>query len=333
MINFAVIGSNWISEKFVNATLVNKQLKLNAVYSRKIEKAGEFASKFNVTRCYNNLQALGRDKDIQAVYIASPNSLHFEQTLQMLQQGKHVICEKPLASNAKQVEILYQAALDNKVILFEAYMTAFLPNFQQVKNNICKLGKLRKAHLHYCQYSSRYQKYLDGENPNTFNPAFSNGSIMDIGYYCIAFSVALFGKPQNIQASALLLESGVDGCGSVLLDYGDFSVTIDHSKISNSVLESEIQGEQGSLVIKHINTCEKVRLCTPEITELTLAQHENSMSYEAAFFAQQIAQGKMDAEAVLRSKQTAAVITEIRQLTGVKFPADNSNTPHYTQTT
>ena len=323
MINFAVIGSGWISEKFVNATLVNNQLKLHAVYSRKLEKAHEFAGKFNVSRCYNDLHTLASDPDIQAVYIASPNSLHFEQTLLMLQHGKHVICEKPLASDVRQVELLYQAALDNNVILFEAYMTACLPNFQQVKNNIDKLGQLRKAHLHYCQYSSRYQKYLDGENPNTFNPAFSNGSIMDIGYYCIAFSVALFGKPQKIQASALLLDSGVDGCGSVLLDYGDFSVTVDHSKISNSVLESEIQGEQGNLVIEHIAQCKKVRLYTPEITELTLPQHENSMSYEVEFFARQIAQGKMDAKSVLRSKQTAAVITEIRKLTGVKFPADN----------
>lgn len=323
MINFAVIGSNWISEKFVNATLVAKQLKLSAVYSREIENAQDFADKFNVRNCFDDLQTLSLDKNIQAVYIASPNSFHFEQTLQMLQQGKHVICEKPLASNAQQVEILYQAAIDNNVILFEAYMTNFLPNFQQVKNNICKLGKLRKAHLHYCQYSSRYQKYLDGENPNTFNPAFSSGSIMDIGYYCIAFATALFGKPKNIQADALLLDTGVDGCGSVMLDYGEFSVTIDHSKISDSVLESEIQGEQGSIVIKQISLCEQVRLHKQEVTDLTLPQHENSMSYEAAFFAQQIKQGKMDENAVLRSKQTAEVITEIRKLTGVKFPADN----------
>ncbi len=324
MINFAVIGSSGISEKFINATLVHQQMKLKAVYSRKIENARNFAGKFNVSSCYDDLQALATAADIQAVYIASPNSLHYEQSLLMLKHGKHVICEKPLASNSKQVEHLYQVALDNNVILFEAYMTASLPNFQQVKKNIDKLGQLRKAHIHYCQYSSRYQKYLNGENPNTFNPVFSNGSIMDIGYYCIAFTVALFGQPQKIQASALLLASGVDGCGSVLLDYGNFSVTIDHSKISNSVLESEIQGEQGSLIIDHIAQCRKIRLCTTEMTDLTVPQHENSMTYEGEFFVQQIAQGEMDAASVLRSKQTAAVITEIRRLTGVTFPADNS---------
>ena len=323
MINFAVIGSNWISEKFINATLVDNHLKLHAVYSRSINKALNFGTKFEVNLCYDNLQKLANNSEIKAVYIASPNSLHFEQTLFMLQHGKHVICEKPLASTGEQVARLYQTAIDNNVILFEAYMTAHLPNFLQVKKNLPQIGQLRKAHISYCQYSSRYQKYLNGENPNTFNPAFSNGSIMDIGYYCVAFCISLFGKPQQIQASAMLLESGVDGCGSVLLDYDGFSVTIDHSKISNSVLPSEIQGEQGSIVIKQINTCDAVTLYTPEITELTLSQNDNSMANEVAFFAKQIKEQKMDPAAILRSQQTADVITEIRHLTGVIFPADS----------
>lgn len=326
MINFAVIGSNWISEKFVDATLADKQLKLSAVYSRKIASAREFANKFSVDKHFDNLQKLAQDKTIQAVYIATPNSLHFEQSLLMLKQGKHVICEKPLASNSQQVELLYQTAIENNVVLFEAYMTNYLPNFQQVKNNIDCLGKLRKAHIHYCQYSSRYQKYLNGENPNTFNPDFSSGSIMDIGYYCVAFTVALFGLPKKIQANALLLDSGVDGCGAVLLDFDEFSVTIDHSKINNSQQQSEIQGEQGSLLINHIALCEKVTLHNrSETSDLSLPQDKNSMRYEARFFAQQIINGMMDKAAVLRSKQTAQVITEIRQLTGVKFPADINN--------
>ncbi|WP_372882996.1 Gfo/Idh/MocA family protein [Psychromonas sp.] len=326
MINFAVIGSNWITEEFVKGTLINNDLRLAAVYSRSLSRAQSFAEKFNVQQCFDDLQALSKSDFIDAVYIASPNSLHFEQTLLMLENGKHVICEKPLASNSEQVEALYRAAEASNVILFEAYKTAHLPNFLQVKNNLDKIGKLRKAHIHYCQYSSRYQRYLDGENPNTFNPDFSNGSIMDIGYYCIAFTVALFGKPKKIQADAVLLDSGVDGCGSVLLNYGDFSVTIDHSKISHSDLASEIQGEQGNILIKSISLCTEITLMTDSVSDLTQTQHENSMSDEASFFAKQIREGKMDQEAVQRAKTTSAVITEIRRLTGVRFPADKQIT-------
>ncbi|WP_413702092.1 Gfo/Idh/MocA family protein [Psychromonas sp. KJ10-10] len=327
MIKFAVIGSNWITEKFVHATRIENELSLCAVYSRTLQSAQVFADKFSVSTCYDDLKAVEQDKNIQAVYIASPNSLHFQQSLQMLKAGKHVICEKSLASNAKQVELLFQTARDNNVILFEAYMTAHLPNFQVIKDNLPKLGAIRKANIHYCQYSSRYQAYLDGKNPNTFNPQFSNGSIMDIGFYCVAFTVALFGKPNKIQASAQLLDSGVDGCGSALLSYDGFSVTIDHSKISDSHLNNEIQGEDGVLQIERVSLCEKVhlipRVIESEKIDLSVAQVDNSMFYESQFFAKQIKANKMDEATVERAKITATVITEIRRLTGVKFPEDN----------
>jgi predicted dehydrogenase len=323
MINFAVIGSNWITEEFVNATRIGNELSLCAVYSRSLKSAQVFADKFSVSTCYDDFEALKQDQNIEAIYIASPNSLHFEQSMQMLKAGKHVICEKPLASNVKQVELLFQTAIDNNVILFEAYKTAHLPNFQVIKDNLHKLGPLRKANIHYCQYSSRYQAYLEGKNPNTFNPQFSNGSIMDIGFYCVAFTVALFGKPNKIQASAQILDSGVDGCGSVLLGYDGFSVTIDHSKISNSHLNNEIQGENGVLQIKAVSLCEKVHLIQEGKTDISVSQIDNSMFYESQFFAEQIKNNKMDEITVERAKITAAVITEIRRLTGVEFPEDN----------
>jgi predicted dehydrogenase len=119
---------------------------------------------------------------IDAVYIASPNSLHFPQTKLFLSHKKHVICEKPLASNIQEVEAAIALARENQVVLFEAFKTASLPNFLLLQQSLPKIGKVRKAFINYCQYSSRYQRYLDGENPNTFNPAFSNGSIMDIGF-------------------------------------------------------------------------------------------------------------------------------------------------------
>ncbi|MDR8331140.1 gfo/Idh/MocA family oxidoreductase, partial [Acinetobacter baumannii] len=76
----------------------------------------------------------------------------------------------------QEVEAAIALAKENNVVLFEAFKTASLPNFLLLKETLAKVGKLRKAFINYCQYSSRYQRYLDGENPNTFNPAFSNGS-------------------------------------------------------------------------------------------------------------------------------------------------------------
>ena len=200
MIRFAVIGTNWITRQFVDAAHETGKYKLTAVYSRSLEQAQAFANDYLVEHLFTSLEAMAQSDAIDAVYIASPNSLHFPQTKLFLSHKKHVICEKPLASNIDEVEAAIQLARENQVVLFEAFKTASLPNFLLLQQSLPKLGRMRKAFINYCQYSSRYQRYLDGENPNTFNPAFSNGSIMDIGFYCLASAVALWGEPHGVQA-------------------------------------------------------------------------------------------------------------------------------------
>ena len=324
MIRFAVIGTNWITRQFVDAAHETGKYKLTAVYSRSLEQAQSFANDYPVEHLFTLLEAMAQSDVIDAVYIASPNSLHAPQTELFLRHKKHVICEKPLASNIDEAERVIAAARENQVVLFEAFKTASLPNFQQLQQALPKLGQIRKAFINYCQYSSRYQRYLDGENPNTFNPAFSNGSIMDIGFYCLASAIALWGEPQQIQASASLLESGVDAHGVVMLDYGDFSVTLQHSKVSDSTLPSEIQGEAGALVIEKISECQKVSFVPrgSKAQDLSQPQHINTMLYEAEEFARLVENNEVDHPGLEVSRITAKVQTEIRRQTGVVFPAD-----------
>ncbi|MNZ83318.1 hypothetical protein D3C78_1020410 [compost metagenome] len=215
-------------------------------------------------------------------------------------------------------------ARENQVVLFEAFKSAHLPNFLILQQALPKIGKLRKAFINYCQYSSRYPRYLAGENPNTFNPHFSNGSIMDIGYYCVASTVALFGAPQTVLASATLLDTGVDAHGSVCLNYGDFDVVISHSKVSNSDIPSEIQGEEGTLVIEKISEAQGVVL-TPRGENsqvLTQPQHINTMLYEAQVFAELVEKRQVEHVGLENSLIVASLLTEIRRQTGVVFPAD-----------
>lgn len=325
MIKFAVIGTNWITQKFVQAAHETQSMKLAAVYSRNIESASQFAQEFNVNTTYDSLDALASDSTIEAVYIASPNSLHCTQSILMMKHGKHVICEKPVASNIDEATQMFEVAEQNGVVLFEAYKSQFLPNFKQVQLGLEKIGKVHKAHINYCQYSSRYQKYLNGDNPNTFNPAFSNGSLVDIGFYCVAATVALFGKPESAHASAKLLDSGVDAHGCAVFQYPEFDVTLAHSKVSDSYTPSEIQGECGAIIIDHIAECTdvKIRYRDGRIENLTQTQSENSMSYEAQAFANCIGGDKTtQAEAEKRALTVAKLITEMRQQVGVVYPAD-----------
>ncbi|MCG9559693.1 Gfo/Idh/MocA family protein [Vibrio kanaloae] len=325
MIKFAVIGTNWITQKFVQAAHDTQSMQLGAVYSRNLDSAAQFAQEFNIKTNYDSLDALANDSTIEAVYIASPNSLHCEQSILMMEHGKHVICEKPVASNIDEATRMFKIAKQNGVVLFEAYKSQFLPNFKQVQLGLEKIGKVHKAHINYCQYSSRYQKYLNGEKPNTFNPAFSNGSLVDIGFYCVAATVALFGKPENAQASAKLLDSGVDAHGCAIFQYPEFDVTLAHSKVSDSYAPSEIQGELGAIIIDHIAECTDVKIHYRDgsIENLTQVQSENSMSYEAQAFADCIGGDQTtESQAEQRALTVAQLITEMRQQVGVVYPAD-----------
>jgi scyllo-inositol 2-dehydrogenase (NADP+) len=205
--------------------------------------------------------------------------------------------------------------------------TGFLPNFQAVKENLHKIGRVRRFVSIKCQYSSRYDAYKQGALPNTFNPEFSNGSLMDIGIYCIYPVVHLFGRPERIQANAVMLNSGVDGEGSVCLQYDDMEAIIVHSKITDSLLGSEIQGEEGSILIDKISTPESVKIVYRNgATEtITREQNNNLMYYEIREFIDLIRKNRVESEinSHQRSLEVLAIMDAARKQFGLIFPADH----------
>lgn len=324
MIRFAIVGTNWITRQFIDAAHETGNMQLSAIYSRTLPQAQQLAADYPCDALFTSLEALAASEKIDTVYLASPNALHCEQALLFLSHGKHVICEKPLSSNLREAEKMIACARAHNRVLFEALKTASLPNFHALQQALPRAGALRKALFSYCQYSSRYQRYLDGENPNTFNPQWSNGSIMDIGYYCLAAAVTLWGEPTGVKAQASLLASGVDAHGVVVLDYGDFDVTLLHSKVSDSLIPSEIQGEAGSLLITKLAECQQVTF-TPRgggTQDLSQPQHINTMLYEAETFVRLVKNNEVDHAGLAASRTTAALLSEIRRQTGVIFPAD-----------
>ena len=104
MLRFAIIGTGRISHTFMKAALKVPGFKLEAVYSRSQDSGRAFGSVYGADKVYTTLKALGDDPEVDAVYIASPNSSHCAQTVFMLEHGKHVLCEKPIASSAQELE-------------------------------------------------------------------------------------------------------------------------------------------------------------------------------------------------------------------------------------
>ncbi|MFB0843536.1 Gfo/Idh/MocA family protein [Paenibacillus oleatilyticus] len=328
MVRFAVIGTNWITEEFIRAARECEAFVLTAVYSRTEEKVEAFAAKFDIPHKFTDLETMARSDAFDAVYIASPNAFHAKQAVLLMNHGKHVLCEKPLASNRAEVMEMIDAAKANRVLLMEALKSTLMPNFRAVQEHLSKIGPVRRYAASYGQYSSRYDAYKQGTVLNAFNPALSNGSLMDLGVYCIYPMVVLFGQPDRVQANGLLLDSGVDGQGSLLLSYGQMEAVLTHSKIVNSYAPTEIQGERGTLVIDKINQPEQVeiRYRDGSVEVLTRPQSDKSMVYEVQEFIDVLQAGKLESATNSHANSLTAIsiMDEARKQIGLRFPADGA---------
>lgn len=327
VVRFGIIGTNWITDQFIQEAKTHSHFELTAVYSRTEKRAKEFAEKHGIKHLFTNISEMAKSDEIDAVYIASPTSFHKEQAIICLRHKKHVLCEKPIASNPWEVKEMFAAAKENQVLLMEAMKTTMLPQFTKLQNSLDKLGRIRSYNVNFCKYSSRYDAYRQGRVLNAFKPEFSNGSLMDLGVYCIYPLVVLFGKPNNIQASAVMLDSGVDGSGTVTLKYDQFIANIYHSKISTAYSPSEIQGEEGSMLIQGASTLDRIDWIEPNGQKQLVAEKtdEREMYFELAEFIQLIQEGKIESNinSYEASLITAEIIFEARKQIGLTFPSDH----------
>ena len=326
-INFGVIGTNVITERFLEAGKDAEGFCLRGVYSRSREKAGDFARKHGADLAFDSLEDMDSCKEIDAVYVASPNSLHASQSIQMLKGGKHVLCEKSIASNQREFEEMKKAALEKRRILLEAMRSVYSPGFQAIRENLHKLGKIRRVSFQYCQYSRRYDNFKKGIIENAFNPALSNGALMDIGVYCVHPLVSLFGKPEKVISSSLKLSNGIDGAGTILTEYPDFQGELLYSKITDSRVPSQIQGEEGSLVIREIPDPQEVVLYYRDgrTETLDIPRTENNMVYEIREFLRLIREKRYSHEYLENSQMEIELMDEVRRQQKIFFPADRKS--------
>ena len=334
---FGIIGTGNITGWFLEGAREDSRFKAVAIYSRTEERGRQFADAHGIERCYTSLDSMLDDPDVEAVYIASPNYMHAAQAIKCMERGRHVLCEKPLASNAREGRMMIEVARRNGVLLMEAMIATLNPNFGRLRENMSRVGDVRRYFAGYCQYSSRYDRYKQGELPNAFNPELSNGAVMDIGIYTIYPMVALFGRPQTVNATGIVLPSGVDGQGAVNFTYPGMNATVMYSKIANSYLPVEIEGEEGNITADTIHTIRKLNFIPrPAPTSgrpVELAQEtisvpleHNRYFYEVREFIDLLAGGKPESEVNSHdnSLATLEIIDEIRRQLNVVYPADKS---------
>lgn len=320
------IGSGSIVHTILDQVNVTDGIRLTAVYSRTEEKGRQVAAEYGADRVYTDLDAFLADEEMNTVYIASPNLLHYEQTRKTLLAGKHVICEKPFCTKADQARELTALAKEKRLFLADAVPTAFLPNLEVLKRELPKVGKVRLVLGNYSQYSSRYDLVLQGEVPNVFNPEYGGGCLMDINFYNVYLNAALFGKPMSSVYYPNRCGELADTSGVLIMQYDGFVSSSAGAKDTWGVNYFQIEGEKGHIYIRDgSNGLAEIRVVTKD-SEETFDWQDNPewRFYEVQKLTEYMLAG--DYEAVYGRLDVTIHVIEIleeaRKKAGILFPGD-----------
>lgn len=271
----ATIGTGEIVRNILNAVSKTEGISCEAVYSRSLDKGKVLGDAYGIEKVYTSLSDLMKDEQVDVVYIASPNSLHYEQALMALKHGKHVICEKPFAMTLEQTRTLIELAKEKRLFLFDAVPPSFLPNFYVIKEKLQKIGRIKLVMSNYSQYSSRYDRLLEGEVTNVFSKEYAGGCLQDIGFYNLYLNVAMFGKPKEAIYFPNMYPNQVDTSGVLVLQYPDFVSSNVGAKDTWGINFVQIEGEQGYIYIKDgSNALSEIKVVTRRGEEVINLQED-----------------------------------------------------------
>jgi predicted dehydrogenase len=322
-----IIGSGMIVKEFLTITPHLRNLELVAICGtkRSEEKLIELKNKYEIKSVLYNYEEL-LNADLDAVYIALPNNLHFEFAKKALEANKNVIIEKPFTSTYREALILNELAREKKLFIFEAITNQYLPNYKKIRELLPTLGKIKIVQCNYSQYSSRYDKFKEGNVLPAFNSNCSGGALMDLNIYNIHYVVGLFGKPKNIEYYPNI-ERGVDTSGVLILDYQTFKCVCIGAKDCKAPIANNIQGDEGCIYQDTpTNVCRSFELLMNNETSSIINEntYNHRMVNEFIEFADMIKNN--DLERCYKMLEHSLIVSEVQTIArrkgGVVFPAD-----------
>lgn len=244
-IKWGIIGLGYIAREFANDLELINEAEITAVASRDIKKAAEFASKYKCSKFYGSYDALFADEEIDIVYIATPHNSHAELSIKAMQNGKHVLCEKPVALSYGDAVRMTEASKKYNKFFMEAFWTRFIPSIQdvlsKVKNN--EIGTVKYLNADFAFYVNE----LEGNRMT--DKKLGGGALFDIGVYPLFLSYIMLGVPTEIMAKSIYHENGVDLQTSMMLQYQSAQAILHVSFVSDSDMKATISGSQGRIEI------------------------------------------------------------------------------------
>lgn len=246
---FGILGAGHMSERMADTIRRMKGVELYAVASRTEEKAKAFAEKYGAARYYGSYEALMEDEEVQLIYIATPNHLHYAQARACILAGKPVLLEKPFALNEQQAQVLIDLAQMHQVFLCEAMWVRFMPLMQKLKKTL-EQGAIGEVTAVMADIGYDLK---DKERVNRLD--MGGGALLDIGVYPITFALQILGKEiDNISTSMVRMNSGVDAQEFISLVYTNGATAgLYATMLSNTDRQGKIYGTDGYVLVKDIN--------------------------------------------------------------------------------
>ena len=319
--NWGIIGTGFIAKKMAEALPFVSQSRLYAVASRSNDTAKVFANAYNC-KAYGNYEDLMNDPEVDIIYIATPHNLHCENTLMAFANGKHVLCEKPLAVNGHELRLMTEAAREKGLFLMEALWTRFNPRLLKVRE-ILDSGRLGKIKLLCSNFGDRKQ-YDPGNR--FFSNELIGGSLLDMGIYPLFTVLYLLGKPKSVTAAATISSTGVDVNCSFTLTYDDDAMAALYSSLLVTTdCTTTIYCEKGDIhLTRYVYAPElvTVKLDGHEPEDATPVVYGNIYNYEADEVTRCLGQGKTQSDmwSWADSRMIMDVMDEIRKQIGLFYP-------------
>ena len=255
-----ILGSGKIVKEVLPVLKEIENIEVVAIAARNEEKLQNLCEEFAIEKYYLGIEALLADEQIDTVYVALPNNLHFDAMDKAIDAGKDIICEKPFTTNSYETEKIIEKAKEHEVMIVEAISHRFIPNAIEAKKIVDDLGDIKIVSLNYSQYSSRYDKFKEGIIEPVFSLESAGGALIDLNLYNVSFAVDTFGLPKDVKYFAII-EKNIDTSGIVILDYEDFKVSCIGSKDSAAPMINTIQGTKGTIEIPDaLNSFEEFNL-------------------------------------------------------------------------
>jgi predicted dehydrogenase len=244
-VRWAVLGTDPIASAFAEDIRLAGNAELVAVYSQTAEAASAFSQRFGGLRIVPDIGVLAIDPLIDAVYLATSNAAHYDQARLLLSAGKPVLVEKPLVTGTEQARTLAKLAEERNTFAMEALWTVFLPAMDRVRSLLAgnAIGAVTgiRAELAYTKTFDRDSRF--------FSQELGGGSLLDLGIYPIALTLALFGPPHAVAGRWRAAPTGVDMSADITLGYSGFDAALSCGFDRNGDNRFIIEGETGSLTI------------------------------------------------------------------------------------